>query len=363
MVSDFSPAWWLPSSHLQTIFPAVCRRAPKIAFRRERLELPDGDFLDLMWGPAGRNPGASGPVTCGLADSGPADSGLVGNGLVGNGLASGGSAPTGSAGGDLVVICHGLAGNESSGFIRGLVAELSRRGIGSVVMIARGASPEPNRHRRSYHAAAWDDLDTVIETLQRRYPHQRLAACGFSLSGSILLNWLGERQDAPLHHAVAVSVPFELAPCATALESGIGWIYQEHLLRKLRPLAIRKFAACPETGPEAAPVSCKRIAKIRSLREFDDLITAPINGFADSADYYRRASCRQRLAGITQPTTILHALDDPLVPESAIPSHNELGPGITLELTPNGGHTGFVCGSLPGHHRYWLDRRIADAVS
>ncbi|BAU58071.2 hydrolase [Halorhodospira halochloris] len=309
---SFSPAWWLPGCHSQTMFPAVFRRAPQVKLIPEKLELPDGDFLDLMWGPPGKG---------------------------------------------LALIGHGLGGNERSGYVRGLIAALAERGIGSVVMIARGAGDTPNRSQRSYHAAAWDDLDAVIDTLHRRYPQQPLAACGFSLSGSILLNWLGQRPDKKLSQAVAVSVPFDLQMCAYALEQGIGVIYQQYLLRRLKPLAERKFKHSPQ-----APVTTQQIRNIRRLREFDDLITAPINGFADSTDYYRRASCRQRLKRIEQPTAIIHALDDPFVPEKAVPTEDELGPGISLELTQKGGHVGFVKGAMPGYHSYWLDQRIADWI-
>lgn len=309
----FRPAWWLPGRHAQTVYPALLRRPPRPALRPETLELPDGDFLELAWGLPGRG---------------------------------------------LVIIGHGLGGDAGSPYVLGLAAALARRRIGTVIVESRGAGRRPNRNRRSYHAAAWDDLDYVAETLRRRHPGRPLAACGFSLSGATLLNWLGERGDAPLAHAVAVSVPFELAPCADALERGFARAYQRHLLRRLRALAVRKFAARDDS-----PVPVARIRRIRRLREFDELLTAPLHGFRDSADYYAQASCRQRLGAIRQPTTVIHAADDPFVPAATIPGAAELGPGVRLDLQGHGGHVGFVAGDVPGRPRYWLDARIADTLA
>ncbi|MFP4147095.1 MAG: hydrolase, partial [Halorhodospira sp.] len=309
----FRPAWWLPGRHAQTVYPALMRRPPQLQLTMEILELPDGDFLELAWGPPGQG---------------------------------------------LVVIGHGLGGNASSAYVRGVVAELARRGIGSVVMQSRGAGEHPNRHRRSYHAAAWDDLETVVAELAARHPHQPLAVVGFSLSGSMLLNWLAERGDAPLAHAVAVSVPFELDRCAEALERGFGRIYQQYLLRRLRVIAARKFA-----DRDDSPIAVEHIRRIHRLREFDDLLTAPLHGFRDSTDYYHRASCRQRLGAIRQPVTILHAEDDPFVPSMTIPQGTELGPKVGLALQRHGGHVGFVSGTNPARPHYWLDTRIAELLA
>nr|WP_255773129.1 hydrolase [Halorhodospira sp. 9622] len=305
----FQPAWWLPGRHAQTVFPALLRSPPRIPLTSETFELPDGDFLELAWGPPGQG---------------------------------------------LAIIGHGLGGSSDSAYVRGLVAELARRGIGSVVLQSRGAGRRPNRHRRSYHAAAWDDLEAVVAGLVERRPGQPLAVVGFSLSGSMLLNWLAERGDCPVALAVAVSVPFELDRCADALEQGFARVYQAYLLRRLRAMAAAKFAARSD-----APVPVERIRRIRRLREFDDLLTAPLHGFRDSADYYRRAGCRQRLGAIRQPTRILHAADDPFVPSETIPQADELGPGVSMELQRHGGHVGFVHGTRPG---YWLDGRIAGLI-
>jgi len=194
----FHPAWWLPDRHAQTVFPALFRRPPAPGLVRETLELPDGDFLELAWGPPGQG---------------------------------------------LAIIGHGLGGNDHSAYARGVVAKLAQRGIGSVILIARGGG-STNRTRRGYHAAAWDDLDYVVETLRARDPARLLAVCGFSLSGSMLLSWLAERGDTPLAAAMAVSVPFELDASVAALEHGFARVYQRYLVRGLRKQIGR--ASCRE---------------------------------------------------------------------------------------------------------------------
>jgi predicted alpha/beta-fold hydrolase len=106
------------------------------------------------------------------------------------------------------------------------------------------------------------------------------------------------------------------------------------------------------------PVGPERLEALDTFRLFDNEVTAPLHGFRDVDDYYGRSSSRQYLRAIATPTLILHAADDPFVPADAIPRDEELGPGVTLELSQGGGHVGFVAGGLPFRARYWLERRI-----
>lgn len=307
--SNFRPAHWLRNHHLQTLWPALVRRRPRVTLTRERLRLDDGDHLELAWGP--------------------------------------------DAGGPLVVILHGLGGSADSGYVRGLVRTLRTRELGAVVMQFRGAGGRPNSADRFYHAGEYRDLEETLATLRRRFPGRPLAVVGFSLGGSVLLNYLGALGDgAGIDAACAVSVPFELAACADALERGFARLYQWDLLRGLKRLVAAKFA-----GRADAPVELARIRRLRTLRGFDDAVTAPLHGFAGVDDYYRRCSCRQRLNGITTTTLIIQAGDDPFVPGTSLPAAEELAPAVTLELSRHGGHVGFVA---PGPRRYWLEGRIAD---
>lgn len=307
--SAFRSAWWLPGPHLQSVWPTLMRPGPRVALRRERLELPDGDFLDLDW--------------------------------------------TRPAAGPVVLILHGLEGSVRSHYVAGILRELSRAGFQALLMHFRGCSGEPNRLPRSYHSGETGDLSHVISVLQERFPERPLGAVGYSLGGNVLLKWLGEAgARARIERAVAVSVPFVLSRCADRLDRGVSRLYREYLLRRLKASVRSKF------NHVEAPFSLDAVTQARSFREFDTLVTAPLHGFENAEDYYRRASSRPFLSRIRVPTLIVHAADDPFMDPDVIPDPEELSDTITLELSHCGGHVGFVAGPAPGLSRYWLDERI-----
>ncbi len=225
---------------------------------------------------------------------------------------------------------------------------LAGAGWQGVFMHLRGTADAPSRCRRSHHAAAWPDLDAVVAHLHRqgRAPH---AVVGFSLGAAILLHWLAHtRTPPPL--AVAISPPFDLAAAAARLRRGLSRLYQAHLLRAAKAVLRRR----PEP-PRAALTAT-------DFRAFDQAYTAPVHGYADVDDYYRRASPREALPHIASPTLVLHAEDDPFLPAHAIPPATALGPGVSLELARRGGHVGFV-GGAPWRPRYWLEERILAALA
>lgn len=309
--SRFKPAWWLPGAHLQTLYPSLCRRRCRPALRRERLELPDGDFIDLDW-----HTNARGPV---------------------------------------VLVLHGLEGSLESHYTGCIIEALGARGYRAVLMYFRGCSGEPNRLRRSYHSGDTGDLHYVIEHIRQRYAQNRPAVIGYSLGGNVLLKWLGEQgEKAPVTTAVAVSVPFDLDAAAMKLDRGLSRIYQHHLIGKLRRSVIARSRLQP------APFPLEKLGTLTTFRTFDDAITAPLHGFRDAEDYYRRSSSRQYLCRIAVPVLILHARDDPFLPASAIPHERELAARVTLELSHRGGHVGFVSGNIPLRAHYWLETRICD---
>ena len=306
--SDFSPAWWLPGPHLQTLWPALARRPPRVATTRERVELPDGDFLDIDW------TGGSGPI---------------------------------------VLVLHGLQGSSRSRHVRGLLAALHRRGFRGAVMHFRGCSGEPNRLLRTYHSGETGDLDHVVRRLRDRHPATPLAAVGFSLGGNVLLKWLAERgAGAEVAAASAVSVPFLLGRVADRLERGFSRLYKRHFIADLHRTIARKFRGRP------GPLDLDAVRRDWSFRGFDDRVTARLHGFRDAEHYYAVASCRQYLRGVARPTLIVHALNDPFMTRDLVPTRRELAPSIRLELGPAGGHVGFVEGSPPWSARYWLEDRI-----
>jgi uncharacterized protein len=307
--SAFRPAWWLLGPHAQTIWAALYRAPPSVPLTPERLELPDGDFIDLGWTP----------------ETGPG----------------------------LVIVLHGLEGSAHSAYALATLAAVRRHGWQGVVMHFRGCSGMPNRLPRSYHSGETGDLRFLIETLRARHPHLPLCAVGYSLGGNVLLKYLGERGDlAGLAGAVAVSVPFELDKAARRMERGFSRLYQWFLVGKLRAKTAHKFAAMP------SPIDLRRLGALRTFRAFDGAVTAPLHGFDSAEDYYARSSSRQFLRAITAPTLILHASDDPFMTSDAVPTPAELAPSIHLELQAQGGHVGFVAGNVPGRPHYWLDERI-----
>lgn len=314
----FRPAWWLRGPHRQTLWAALARRKPEVALRRERIELPDGDFIDLDW-------------TDG-ADAGAGDS-------------------------PLIIVVHGLEGSSKSGYARGILAAAVKRKWRGVVMHFRGCSGEPNRLARSYNAGDTDDFDFLIKILRQREAQTKIAAVAYSLGGNMLLKWLGENgYQAPLDAAAAVCVPFLLETAALRMQRGLSRIYQYRLLHDMRASYRRKFGANTLQGP----VDPGRLGALDDFFKFDDKVTAPLHGYEGVEDYYRRASCRQYLKYIAIPTLILHARDDPFMLPRAIPEAEELAPSIRLELSRYGGHVGFVEGVLPWRPRYWLEQRIPD---
>ncbi|MBK1710113.1 hydrolase [Marichromatium gracile] len=306
VASDFRPAWWLPGAHLQTVWPALMRRRPPLDLTPRRIELSDGDFIDLAIGR---------PV------------------------------------GPRVVLIHGLEGNLESHYAGSLIHALEGTGFQPVFMHLRGCSEAPNRLDRSYHSGASEDLAEVLEQLAADPEGEPLAAVGFSLGANLLLKYLGERDTARVGAAIAVSVPFVLRDGMLRFNRGLSRVYRRYLLDRLKANLRRKFADRP------LPLAVD-LERIGDFNDFDDQITAPLNGFAGVFDYYSRSSCRGYLRGITTPTLIIHAADDPFMYPSTVPMAHELGPGVTLELSRHGGHVGFVSGSHPWRPIYWLEQRI-----
>lgn len=315
--SDFRPAWWARGAHAQTLWPFLFRRKPSLPLRWERLELPDGDFLDLAWHSQTELPRQP-----------------------------------------LCVLLHGLEGSCRSHYLPGLMQTLAAAGWRVVVMHFRGCSGAVNRLPRSYHSGETGDLRHVLALLRGREQPARLTAVGFSLGGNVLLKYLGENgADNPLDAACAVSVPFDLAVSAGRLEQGLSRLYQWWLVHALRRKIRTKFRQ------QQAPIDLSRLHQQHTFRQFDGYITAPLHGFHDADDYYRRSSSKPFLQFIQTPTLVLHAVDDPFLGAEGVPAADELSATVRLELSQHGGHVGFVSGRLPWRSEYWLDKRIRDYLA
>lgn len=323
------PVRWLPGPHAQTIVGRLLRgAAPTPSVRRERVETPDGDFLDLdLFG--GRWPEAGDP---------PSDADLP-----------------------VAILLHGLEGSARSGYIRETARRLSERGVGSIGLNFRSRSGEPNRTRRFYHSGETGDLAFVVEWTASRRPRAPIGLVGFSLGGNVLLKYLGERGDgvdSRLTAAVAASVPFDLTASARVFDSGAGRIYGSFFLRSLKATLRRKAELFPDA------YDLRRAEAARTLREFDEAVTAPVHGFRDAADYYRRSSSARFLGDIRLPTLLIQAWDDPFVPRASVPAAAiRENPALRTRFSERGGHLGFVGRRSAWVPALWAERTAADFLA
>lgn len=313
----FRAAWWLPGPHAQTVGARILRTRKGVSFRRERVDLPDGDFLDLDW------PLVDGAVAQ-LADA------------------------------PLVIVLHGLEGSARSAYAVESYRALAREGVAAVGLNFRSCGGELNRTPRLYHSGETGDLAHVLRLLHGRFPERRLGALGFSLGGNVLLKFLGEAREAALSAAAVVSVPFDLGAGADHMERGFARVYRRYLVRRLQ----RKVRAKAPLVRDRIDVA--RVLAARTFREFDGAVTAPLHGFRDADDYYRRSSSRAFLATIRVPTLLVHALDDPFLPAAAVPSRAAIAsnPFLHGAVVSRGGHVGFVSGPAWAPV-FWAERRAS----
>jgi len=311
MPPRFVPAWWLPHAHLQTVYASLAAPAPAVELRRERWDTPDGDFVEVDF------------------VDGPADK-------------------------PWVLLFHGLEGSSRSPYARMLMDAVRRRGWRGSVMNFRGCGGEPNKLARAYHSGDSEEVDWVVRRLARRAGGAPLYVAGVSLGGNALAKWLGERGEEAagiVAAAAAVCAPVDLTAAGEALERGLARLYTRHFLASLRVNALGRLARFPGLYDAEA------VRRSRTLRDFDDVVTAPLHGFRDAADYWMRASAKPWLPAIRVPTLLLNARDDPFLPAAALPTEREVSAAVKLEFPSRGGHVGFVTGPFPGHID-WLPRRL-----
>ncbi len=315
---SFQPASWLPGPHLQTVGARFLRPRGGVPLRRERWDTPDGDFLDLDF------------VAVATPDDAP-----------------------------LVLVLHGLEGSSHSGYAWQLYRRFATLGCAAVGLNFRSCSGQPNRAPRLYHSGETSDPAWVVARLAELFPARPLAAVGVSLGGNVLLKLLGEQSAAcRLVAAAALSVPFDLAAGAEHMTRGIARAYVANLLRKL------KAKLRGRAGELGARVDLARALAARTFWEFDDAATGPLHGFAGADDYYARASCNQFVAAIRVPTLVVHSLDDPFQPASAVPAAAlAANPALTAVLTAAGGHVGFAAANGRLRPRFWAEEVIAAWVA
>lgn len=311
----YTPAWWIPGGHLQTLWGKLFRRRVPVSTSLLRWDTPDGDFLEI------------------------------------HRLAAPADAPR-------LLVLHGLEGTVRSHYAQGLLGEAARRKWGADLLVFRSCGTEMNRTRRFYHSGETADIAFALDRIVAEFPHSPIGIVGVSLGGNVALRFLGERgADIPrqLKAAAAVSVPFDLQRSSRRIGKGFSAVYQHYFIRSL----LRKTAAKRVTFPDLA--SPTKLDGIRTLEDFDNLVTAPLHGYRDAADYYQRASSLGSLPDIKIKTLLLSAVDDPMLPREVLDEvRNAAGrnPLLELEFVARGGHAGFVAGRVPWKPVYYAERRV-----
>lgn len=294
--SAYHPPIIFKNGHVSTIYSSLFRKVTGVAYRRERLELPDGDFLDLDGS---------------FSDSKP---------------------------NRVMVLLHGLEGDSTRPYMLGMAKEFNRCGWDVVSVNFRGCSGVPNRLYKSYHGGATDDLDSVLQHIQKHKGYQKIGLAGFSLGANLLLKYLGEGRKYPdeLVGGVAVSVPCSLKTSLEQLNLPANFVYRMKFLSQLKKKLRQKFQMFPERFPNGFP-------RIKTLIDFDNCYTSKAHGFLDANDYYLKNSCLGFLANIQHPVLILNARNDSFLSGDCYPVDlASKNPNIQLQLTKYGGHVGYV---------------------
>ncbi len=279
-----------------TMYSALIRKVKGVKQHRERLELSDGDFMDLEWSYCGNE-----TENC-------------------------------------VVVLHGLEGNAQRAYILGTAKIFNENGFDCCAPNYRNCSEEPNRVFSSYHSGRTEDLEEVIKHILSKKKYKNIIIKGFSLGGNLSLKYAGENRTLPeeIKAIIAVSTPIDLESCMKRLSEPRNYPYSKNFLIGLK----KKLKQKKETFTE---ISDSDIRKIKNLKDFDDIYTSRANGFNDAVDYYTKSSAKQFLQYITIPTLIISAANDSFLSESCFPvKEAEENPNLFLEIAKYGGHVGFV---------------------
>lgn len=308
----FCPAWWCRGANQQTILSVPLRPVRPVPIQRQRWDTPDGDFIDVDWLP-------------------------------------------GEPGTPILIVLHGLEGSSDSRYVRSMLAAAEKEGWRGLGVNYRGCSGEPNRLRRSYHGGETSDLTWIVQKITSENAGSPIFLVGASLGANILLKYLGEQGEAlppSVRAGVAISTPFDLARSAYALERGFPRLYMRRIVKSMKAKAQAKLERYPDF------VDGEKLAAVKTLTEFDDLVTGPVHGFKDAEDYWSHSSSVYFLAGIRRPALLISSRDDPFYPGEYLPvAEVAANRFLTAEFTERGGHVGFLTGWVPGRPGSWIEGR------
>jgi predicted alpha/beta-fold hydrolase len=314
--SSYRPNSFLSNAHLETIVPSAFRKVKGVLYQRQRLELPDSDFIDLDW-----------------------------------------LAHTDKRADKLVIISHGLEGSSDRHYSRGMAKYFYNKGWDALAWNCRSCSGELNRLPRFYHHGDTADLhEVIVAAFDKGYKH--IALTGFSMGGSFTMKYLGERGsalDPRIKSAAVFSVPCRLSASAAELDKPSKSFYRNRFLRKLSKKILAKSLIYPDK------LSHADYDKITTFKQFDDRYTASLHGFRNATDFYELSSCDQYLVSVTVPALIVNAQNDPFLtsecyPKELLKDH----PNVHLEIPARGGHVGF---SISGREENYMEIRAWEFLS
>ena len=313
--SSYKASLLFRNGHLSTIIAKFFRNISGVLYKRVRIETPDNDFLDLDFSKNGNK--------------------------------------------QIAVLVHGLEGSSDSTYMQGMTKKLNNSGWDVVCLNMRGCSGELNLLYRSYHSGKTDDLDLVVNYIQKDY--QRIALIGFSLGGNIVLKYLGENGaglNSKIKIGVAISTPCDLEGSAEELKRAKNVLYMKRFLKSMKAKALERKRLHPE-----ANLDVEAIKKTKNFHEFDSLYTAPAHSFKDVYDYWIKSSSKQFLTAISIPTLLINAVNDPFLSESCYPiKEAQINPNFYLEMPKNGGHLGFLSYSA-FRGKSWLEVKVLTFIS
>ncbi len=315
--STFYTSKVMRNGHLQTIYPFLFRKVSSDIFDAERIELEDGDFIDIDFYKKGSD--------------------------------------------DLVIVTHGLEGASDKPYTRGISHHLSSaHGFDVIAWNMRSCSGELNRLKTFYHGAQTDDISSVIKYALEHHPYKRVHIIGFSLGGNLTAYYatkVGRREHPQVFSAVALSATIDLQSSVLKLgQSNFGKFYSGIFLDTMKKKVIQKH----KLG--LIDVSPKEINKCKNFIDFDNLITAPHLGFKNASEYYNFASARQHIENTEIPILLIQSKDDPFLSRSCYPVRlAKKNPLVHLEMTISGGHVGFIQHDKKFH--YWAEERVAQFIN
>lgn len=295
-LADYTRPWFLPNGHLETIWPSLFRKVPSPAYRRQRIDTSDDDFLDLDWLQSGNR--------------------------------------------RLVIISHGLEGDSGRHYVMGMANAFYENDWDVLAWNFRGCSGEINRQPKFTHNGATEDLHAVVKQASNNHKYESIALVGFSMGGNLSLVYLGLNADMvpeQVKAAVCFSVPCDLAAASAKLAETENALYMKRFMRLMGAKVRMQSMQFPQLFP------CDDYEQLKTFHDFDRRYTAPLHNFHDEMHYWQECSCLRYLEKVRIPAWIINARNDPFLAPTCYPGASDHGNALVRLVVPeHGGHCGFT---------------------